>query len=198
MSRGSTLKRRKRTSSGINARLGQYLTVDRVVIGGSILASVLIVAVIALNSALNRPPELSTEIPDNSIAFPSQGTEHLEPGQQPPLYNSNPPTSGPHTQSIRTGVYTEIVPDVSLIHNLEHGHVWLSYRDAGDQEAINVLTQVQQRFPGRVVVTNRPQNDGRVAAAAWSRLLTVDELNADELFNFVLRHGNRAPENVPG
>ncbi len=51
---------------------------------------------------------------------------------------SNPPTYGPHHGPINdaqgnsitprpTGVYTTEQPDEDLVHNLVHGHVWISY-----------------------------------------------------------------------
>jgi hypothetical protein len=95
-------------------------------------------------------------------------------------------------------VYTEILPDTNLVHNLEHGHIWFSYRDAGDEEAIGVLRQLQSMFPRMVIITYRPQNESRIAAAAWRWLLTVDEINPQQLVNFILQHGDRAPESVPG
>src|SRR3989344_5078 len=43
-------------------------------------------------------------------------------------YNSNPPTSGPHyEQPSRWGVSQAELPDEQLIHNLEHGGIWISY-----------------------------------------------------------------------
>ena len=61
-------------------------------------------------------------------AYPIQGREHI-PLDAPHLpYNSNPPTSGPHYESpVPWGVYDHELPDEQLVHNLEHGGVWVSY-----------------------------------------------------------------------
>ena len=85
-----------------------------------------------------------------------------------------------------------------IVHNLEHGHVWLSYRDDGDEEALDILRQIQRQYPNHVLVTHRPENESRIAASAWGRLLVTDELNAEELQAFVVRYRSRAPENIPG
>lgn len=138
---------------------------------------------------------------DNSVAYLSQGQEHIDLNAIHVPYNSNPPTSGPHYFSpARTGIYgvDEAVPDEMLVHNLEHGHIWLSYRDADDQESIDLLVELQRENPRWIVVTYRPQNDSRIAAAAWTRLLTLDEPDEGQLRGFIERYRNRAPESIPG
>jgi len=73
--------------------------------------------------------------------FESQGQAHIAVGAAHDPYNSNPPTSGPHyAEPADWGVYDRELPDEQLIHNLEHGHVWLSYRDPNDQEAIDMFS----------------------------------------------------------
>jgi hypothetical protein len=171
-----------------------------------IAAIVIIIAVIIIGLilSLNRAqPVLRAEIDitlaDAAVQYGDLGQQHLAPSDPLPTYNSNPPTSGPHDPTpAPVGVYTEILPDTNLVHNLEHGHIWFSYRDAGDEEAIGVLRQLQSMFPRMVIITYRPQNESRIAAAAWRWLLTVDEINPQQLVNFILQHGDRAPESVPG
>lgn len=144
-------------------------------------------------------PDLDLEaIPDNSIAYANQGRDHIEVDDEHNAYNSNPPTSGPHAGAITISSYTQQYPDENMIHNLEHGHIWLSYRDAGDDEAIELLVGLQQQYPDRVVVTYRPENDNRIAAAAWTRLLTLDELDSEQIEAFIIRYNNLAPESVLG
>lgn len=44
------------------------------------------------------------------------------------IYNSNPPTSGPHFSVwAKSGVYDRVLSDGYLIHSLEHGYVVLNY-----------------------------------------------------------------------
>jgi len=60
--------------------------------------------------------------------FASQGQTHIASGAAHPAYSSNPPTSGWHYASpARAGFYEEPIADETLIHNLEHGHVVISY-----------------------------------------------------------------------
>ena len=114
-------------------------------------------------------------------------------------YNSNPPTSGPHyVNPVPAGFYPQQLPDENLVHNLEHGHIWLSYRDQLDKDAIDLLSSIQRDNPQWVVVTYRPEDNNRVAAAAWQRLLVLNDLDEAQLRAFVQRYHNHAPESIPG
>ena len=90
------------------------------------------------------------------------------------------------------------MPDENLIHNLEHGHIWLSYQDETDQEAIDVLTSIQRQFPRSIIVTHRPENDARIAVAAWTRILKLDEPDEEQILAFFKRYFDKAPESIPG
>lgn len=147
-------------------------------------------------------PELTADfdieaVIDNSVAYEAIGREHI-PDSQEREYNSNPPTSGPHNARwVRpNGVYTTQYSDTLLIHNLEHGHVWLSYRDEGDTEAIAILRAVQEKYADRVIVTYRPENDNRIEVAAWTRLLSLNELDSDQIEAFIVRYSDQAPESI--
>lgn len=163
-----------------------------------IIAGVAIVIVAAFALFLLLRPDPWAGVPDNSVVYPSVGRDHIQVGDAHVPYNSNPPTSGPHADPIPLGIYTNTYPDENMIHNLEHGHIWLSYRDASDTEAIQLLSSLQRKYSSIVVVTPRSDNPSRVAAAAWTRLLLLDELDSDQLEAFINRWHNQAPESVPG
>lgn len=133
---------------------------------------------------------------DNSVAYEIVGFNHI-PSEQERDYNSNPPTSGDHNAQWVSplGIYEQL-PDDRLIHNLEHGHVWLSYRDEGDSEALALLTAIQEKYSDRTIVTYRPENDNRIAAAAWGRLLVLEDLDREQLEAFIIRHSDNARESI--
>jgi hypothetical protein len=191
MSRSRTRERRQQRESANRQR--------NLLLGAAgLVAAVVIVAVILLTRSSQIAVDVN-EIADESIEFANLGQEHIEVGAPHELYNSNPPTSGPHYASpVRADVYDQELPDENLVHNLEHGHIWLSYRDASDQEAIDLATEIQSQYPRWVVVTHRPDNNNRLVAASWLRLLVLDELNEDQIQAFILRYRNRAPESIPG
>lgn len=167
---------------------------------GGIITVVAVIVVVVLSIRSSQMPDIDTSaVADNSVTFPIQGQTHIPEGSPRPNYNSNPPTSGDHyVYTIPAGVYDQTPPDENLVHNLEHGHIWLSYRDADDTEVISALTSIQEQFPNWVVVTHRPDNDSRIAAAAWGRLLSLEEPDEDQMLAFIMRYRNQAPESIPG
>ncbi|MBI2200432.1 MAG: DUF3105 domain-containing protein, partial [Armatimonadetes bacterium] len=84
-----------------------------------------------------------------------------------------------------------------LVHNLEHGGIWISYREANDQEVADKLFELSKRFPRKVIITLRRKNDSRIAVAAWTRLLKLDRYDERAIINFIKAYRNRGPERVP-
>ncbi len=191
---GKSVTRQRRSKKQAESRS------QNMIIAGIAAVGVIAVAVVIFFINRSQLPEVDlAAVEDASVTFPLQGQEHIPEGSPRPNYNSNPPTSGPHYATpIRAGIYHQVVPDELLVHNLEHGHIWMTYRDPEDTEAIEALTRIQNAFPQWSVVTHRPDNDDRIAAAAWGRLLTLEEPDEDQLLAFITRHRNRAPESIPG
>jgi len=160
----------------------------------------LIVLALLLVFSQGRRDEINlAAIPDRSQPYPIVGREHIPIGAPPAPYNSSPPTSGDHYPvPVRAGFYRQRLPDGYLVHNLEHGHIWLSWRDADDLAAIDTFQRLQEAYPEWVVVSHRPENVARLVAAAWGRLLPLETPDSEALTAFIMRHHDRAPESVPG
>jgi len=138
-------------------------------------------------AAENRPGE----------AIPELGQEHIPAGSPRPEYNSNPPTSGPHYAApANWGSYDQPLPDEQLVHNLEHGGIWISYRD-NDENLINQLKSIVDDYALKVILTSRPENDSKIAVAAWGRLMKMEEFDEDQIRDFIGSFINRGPEQVP-
>ena len=134
------------------------------------------------------------EKPRPGEAFPILGQEHIEVGASHPPYNSNPPTSGWHYKDPADwGVYQEAFPDEKLVHNLEHGGIWISYKDI-EQETKAKLETIGRRYPGSVVVTPRTQNDAKIVLASWGRLLKLDSFDENVIIQFIKANKNKSPE----
>lgn len=137
---------------------------------------------------------------DFSVAHSIQGRDHIADGETHPPYNSNPPSSGSHyTSTARGGFYEEPLPDEQVIHNLEHGDVWIAYHPDISDEAKETL----EFFAGQyVVVSPRSENEGDISLVAWGRADTFDIENeaVDEgrIRDFIRRYDNRGPEKVRG
>lgn len=186
-----TLK--KPRTKGFSIDFRQHLSTERVVIGGTIILSLIIIGgFIAI-----QPPGINPNLADKSQNIPDQGSAHVGQGTPHPPYNSNPPTSGwMDPQPAAWGVYQSVIPDENMVHSLEHSGVWLSYRDANDTETIQQLQDIARRYTSQVIVTYRPANDSRIAIAAWRRLLKMDKVDSAQIYDFIARYRGRGPENV--
>jgi hypothetical protein len=135
------------------------------------------------------------------------------PDGSPVVYNSNPPSSGPHYDSwANFGEVTQPVDDRYLVHSMEHGAVLLLYRCEGAACApiVEALRAVRDAIPTdplcdpsirvRIILAPRPANEVAVAAAAWGHTYRADCVDAPSLTRFVLDHYAKAPENfcAPG
>ncbi|MEX0917344.1 MAG: DUF3105 domain-containing protein [Candidatus Paceibacterota bacterium] len=135
---------------------------------------------------------------DFSTAYEIQGRVHIAPGTAHPEYNSNPPSSGWHYASpARGGFYEEPLPDEQVIHNLEHGDIWIAYHPDVSEEIKNAL----ESFAGQyVVVSPRPLNEKDISLVAWGRVDTLDvvdgTLDEERIRDFIKRYDNRGPEKV--
>ena len=133
------------------------------------------------------------EIVLNVQDFDDQGTEHIsESGQF--IYNSNPPTSGPHYgQAPVWGFYEDPIDDKSAIHAIEHGGVWVSYKNL-EQVEIDLLRSFAKNNSESVIVTPRDKNDSRISAVAWTKLAQFENVDVDTLQKFLLLNKNNTHE----
>ncbi|KKU11348.1 MAG: hypothetical protein UX17_C0081G0006 [Parcubacteria group bacterium GW2011_GWC2_45_7] len=129
-------------------------------------------------------------------AVSAMGREHIAMGATHPPYNSNPPTSGWHYgQAADWGFYDRELPDEQVIHNLEHGGVWIAYKDIDESTQLK-LQELARRYPGSVIVTHRPGNDAKIALASWGRLDKLDNFDEGRMVQFIRDNKNRSPERL--
>lgn len=136
--------------------------------------------------------------PDLSESVLILDRNHIANGTVIHSYNSNPPTSGSHyAEPANTGFYSNELPDERVVHNLEHGNIWIAYRPSLPEE---VLKEIKRFAGGNVIATPRPKNDTDVALAAWGRLDKFDLENgvvqSQRIKDFILRYQNRGPESI--
>lgn len=135
-------------------------------------------------------PEMGERYPDEGVAHVANGTK-VE-------YRSNPPSSGAHYASpARWGVYDKELQDGNLVHNLEHGGIWISYKSTLPREEIKKLEDLAKGYRSKVVLTQREKNDSLIALASWGRVYKMDVFNEGAIRNFILKYKNTGPELVP-
>lgn len=160
-----------------------------------------------LPAAVSQPVEGTAD-------FQIVGRNHIASGTAGSGYNSNPPSSGPHWPSpAKNGIYDQALPDEQLIHNLEHGHVWIAYiRETEESseategssgpkgisdEDINKLKEIVKGDEWKIVMSPREKNDVSIALVAWGRVLKLDSFDEGKVKDFIRTYRNRGPENTP-
>lgn len=111
-------------------------------------------------------------------------------------YNSNPPTSGPHSEEWgKAGVYKEPLNDLKLVHSLEHGYVVISYNCENCGELINNLTNLAgEKKLWKLIVVPRPNLDSLIALTAWTRIDKFNEFDKARIEKFINAYRNKGPE----
>ncbi len=151
----------------------------------------------------NRKPS-TPATPDLSKQIPYEGATHVAEGTKV-NYKSNPPSSGNHWPvPLKDGIYNKEKPDEAVVHSLEHGRVWVSYKpsipDSVKEELKNLLKRELL-----VIVTPRTANEYDIALSAWTRSdafnlenKTFNANTAKRIKDFISRYRNKGPEKVPG
>lgn len=135
---------------------------------------------------------------DYSKQYENLGQDHIKIGEAHKAYNSNPPSSGPHYEEpAQEGYYDAELPDEQLVHNLEHGDIWIAYHPRISQEMKDALKQFDA---SKVIITPRAKNDTDIALVAWTR---VDAFNIENgkidrarIEDFIKRYINTGPEKL--
>lgn len=144
----------------------------------------------AIKATKTLPPltAFGQEVPVLPSGHISQGAAHAP-------YNSNPPTSGQHyAQDAPWKVYDQALPDETLIHNLEHGGVWISYNPAKvDQTTRNQITAFTQNY-SKVIVTPRPEDEAPIVLASWGKTASLTMFDQQKFRSFVELNLGHSPE----
>ena len=130
--------------------------------------------------------------------IPTLEATHIRQGETA-TYNSNPPTSGAHYGFPATwGIHNEAPLDESLVHNLEHGGIVVSYNPSQiqGQTLEELRTQIRElsQINPRIVLTPRENLEGAIALTAWGYLQKLDSYDPTAVKAFYDAHITRGPE----
>jgi len=128
---------------------------------------------------------------------PIMGRNHIRLGEEHEPYNSNPPTSGPHASDVEWGIYQDEVADENAIHNLEHGGVWITYKDKNNQDLKNKLEDLVKSYKSKVLLSPRAKNDSPIALVSWGRIMKLNDFDEVKIKKFIKQYKNKGPELIP-
>jgi len=127
--------------------------------------------------------------------YSNEGQEHVDVGQSHAPYKTNPPLSGPHyTSPASWNFYDKILEDEQVLHNLEHGGIWISYQKELSADEKSQLETLSKKYPDRLVVSFRPKNDSAFVVASWRRMEKLETLDLALMEQFLKNNVNNSPE----
>lgn len=153
---------------------------------------------IVLTAACGSGSDLVTDYPYSGLqTFDDLGRDHFASGLTYDDYNSNPPTSGPHSNLEAFRVHERPVAKETAVHNMEHAGVIIWYNCAGGPEPLsaddcatlrdNLTALVQPQIADRTHILMTPY-DGmtdRIALTAWRHLDAFDEYDEARVQTFI-------------
>ncbi len=144
--------------------------------------------------AVNKP----SEAPRPGVVQEDHGGEHVAAKD---YSGDEPPTSGDHSNTLPWGVYEEEVSDVNMIHNLEHGGIFISYNESVSEAEIakivnlfSIPSSKKDFNPAKAVVAPRAANKAAITMSSWNRseeFLVFDEA---AMYEYYARNIGKSPE----
>ena len=121
-----------------------------------------------------------TSYPAQGLDNKSQRAGHVTELPKGFKYNSFPATSGPHdVQWVIWNVYDSPVPEINLVHNLEHGGIAVQYGSQVPKATVEQIVAWYSDDPNAMVVAPLPALGKRIALTAWTADYDGDPTNPD-------------------
>jgi len=180
-------KQRHGTSSDASSR--RRLLTIAVAVTGVVLGFVAVAALLSLVREDGGPSEADVRSTMEAAGCTLQSVK-AQPGRHslPPdgmgKWNTDPPTSGPHfgfnsNGSVGTviwGAYDEPVQLARVIHNLEHGGIYIFYGDEVPEATVEQLLAFYDDHENGTVLAPYPKLGDKIALGAW---VTDDETGSE-------------------
>ncbi|MBW3569391.1 DUF3105 domain-containing protein [Candidatus Parcubacteria bacterium] len=169
---------------------------DKIFIG---IITVLIVGALGFIIVSNKD-ESGTERP--GVAHEDKGKQHVQGIENIPNTGGEPPTSGDHAvRPLPWQAYEQEIPDGSVIHNMEHGGVYISYHpDLPADQVSKIKALFFQPFskenftPNKAIMAPRPANESPIIMSSWTRSMKLDTFDEEKMVEYYLRNIGKSPE----
>jgi len=77
---------------------------------------------------------------------------------------------------------------------MEHGAIWISYKNKNNKDLINNLTNLANKDPIKILLSPRSKDDSNIAIAAWGHLLKLSNFDGNLIQEFIKLYRSRSPE----
>lgn len=146
-------------------------------------------------------------------AVEAQPGQHSLPADGTAKWNTDPPTSGPHfgfdsNENLGTviwGAYTEPLQPARIVHNLEHGGVYVFYGDEVPESTVAQLRGFYDEHERGTLLAPYPKLGDKIALGAWvsdgengsGYLAKCNGFDEDAFSAFFSGFQFKGPERVP-
>lgn len=152
---------------------------------------------------------LAVVLVNQEPAKPRPGTEHQDNGRQhvasKDYDTEEPPTSGDHTEPLPWQIYAQEIPDSNVIHNMEHGGIYISYRPDLPKEQVDKIEALFSKpysnpdfSPSKAVVAPRSNNKSPIVMSSWLRSQTFESFDETKMIEYYLENVGKSPESGAG
>lgn len=130
--------------------------------------------------------ERAVEVPSATHVAEEVPYETVAPVEQEG--DALPPVGGDHDPVLQNcGFYTEPVRDENVVHSLEHGAVWLTYREDLAAEEVERLEALAADSP-YLLVSPYPDLAAPLVATAWGVQVQLESTEDERLEPFLARY----------
>ena len=155
-----------------------------------VAALLVLVAAVAVPLALGDDPEGPADLSE-VVVYDDLKVVHTPADID---YPQSPPVGGPHDPVwLDCGAYAEPVRDENVVHDLEHGTVWITYDpDLGEDD----VATLAEALPQNGILSPYAGLDSPVVVTVWGRQLALTGADDPrlELFIDTFGGGETAPE----
>ncbi len=178
-------------NTSLLSRLPFELTTERIIVGGSILGTLVILVIVSLVSIQKNYS--TTRTVDGVQVISGLVASHVTTKVN---YAQTPPAGGAHNAVWQTcGVYTEQISNEHAVHSLEHGVVWITYQPDLPANQVQTLQDLTRRSTHRLL-SPYPGIDSPIILTAWGYQLAVNDANDPRIGQFFEKYeqGPTTPE----
>jgi hypothetical protein len=145
-------------------------------------------------------------------SYPGQPVKHTRNLELKPKYNSFPPTTGTHYYlPAKFNIYTFPIPQLAVVHNLEHGGIAVQYGSKVPAETVAKIRDWYLGDSNALLVAPLPELGKRIALTAWNAppyrtrppnpgrgyVSMCTAFDAEAFTDFVERHRYKGGERFP-
>ena len=171
------------------------------VAGAGIVALIVVVAVVVLGGGSSGGKSAAKALAAAGCQYkhyPAQVRlphyETLNPSP-PPSWNSFPPSSGRHYfQWVLWGDYTEPVPLIKEVHNLEHGGVIIQYGNRVPTSDVQKINDFWRSDANAMLVAPLPKLGNKIALTSWTQWAECTTFNQNAFAKFRSAFRYHGPE----